>query len=166
MKRAFTLIEVLISIVLLGLITIFVSSIIQQTKKTDSLFAKKVKKDENTEAIYRMLYRDIFQSKKIILSTFSTYSVLKIETKNSVYNIDNPYVIWLVLKKHHTLIRLETSKNINVPIEEKYERYVFADKLIEQVEHFSINLSKDKKYILVFIEIKNKKPILFEIKKS
>ncbi len=165
MKKAFTLIEILISVVLLGLISMFVSSTIYQTKSNNKFFEKKVKADSKVEMLTDILYRDIFQSLDINTTNSKKYTVLNLRSKNSIYGIEDPYITWLVLKQDNTLVRFESAKKITLPIREEQKNVIFADMAIQKCEHFNINLSKDKKDILSFIKIKNQNPIIFEVKK-
>lgn len=165
MKSAFTLVEILVSVVLLGLILIFVSSSIQQTKSNNAIFEKKVHEDSKLEVLIDTLYRDIYLSREINIESYPQYSILHVKSKNSIYGIAEPYVTWLVLKKDNTLIRLESAKRITLPLDEEFKKDIFVDIGMKNCEHFSINVSNDKKSILTFIHIKNQKPILFEIEK-
>lgn len=165
MKRAFTLVEILVSVVLLGLISIFVSSLVQQTKSNNTIFEKKVHEDSKLEVLVDILYRDLYLSRELRIESYPQYSILHVKSKNSIYSIAEPYVTWLVLKNDNTLMRLESAKKITLPLDDEFKKDIFVDIGIKNCEHFSINVSNDKKNILTFIHIKNKKPILFEIEK-
>ena len=65
MKKAFSLVEIIVSVVLLGLIVVFVSSTLMQTKNNTKIFEKIVKKDRKSEKINDLLYKDIFQATNI-----------------------------------------------------------------------------------------------------
>ena len=163
-KNAFTLVEVLVSIALLGLISLFVSSSIFQTKKNNEVFKKQTFKDSRLEAVANTLYRDIYQSKNISISTKKKYSTLYVKSKNSLYGISEPYVVWLVLKQNDTLIRLESARKITLPIKNEFKKYIFVDALMKNCTDFSMNLSRDKKSILAFLDFKGRGETLFEIK--
>lgn len=165
MKKAFTLIEVLVSIVLLVIISLFVSSTIQQTRSNNHIFAKELKNKQRVEILSSMIYMDLFEASKINIKNFKRYSVLSLKSKNSIYSISNPYIIWLVLKDKNSLIRFESAKKITLPIPKEDMNRIFADLTIIKCDNFTITPSKDKKNYLVFIKIKNYRPILFEVKK-
>jgi len=161
-KRAFTLIEILVAVVLLGLISMFISSTIMQTKKNNVLFKNKTQKDSRLEITTDILYKDIHQSKKLFVEPRKRYSTLHVKTKNSLYGIPEPYVVWLVLKQDDILVRLESAKNISLPIKKEFEKYLFIDVAIKNCTNFSINLSDDKRSVLSFFDIKNSNKVVFE----
>lgn len=165
MKKGFTIVEIMVSVVLLGFISIFVSSLIEQTKKSNQTFKTLRVNDKKTTLISDTLYKDIFQAQDISVSTSKTYSILKLKSKNSVYNIQEPYVVWLVLKKDNTLIRMESAKKILLPIQESSQKSIFVDQVVKNCETFNINISKNKNHVLSFIKIQKKNPIIFEVKK-
>jgi len=164
-KNGFTLVEILVSVVLLGLISLFVASTIFQTKKNSKIFEKKIEKRQKIESLTSTLYEDLLQSYELNITNYKNYSIISFRSKNSIYAIDNPYILWLVLKKDNTLARLESSKLIQLPIREEEKRYIFMDTMKKACQFFQVKLSKDKKSLLVYIEIKNHSPILFEVKK-
>jgi len=163
MRKAFTLIEVLVSILLLALITLFVSSSILQTKKNNNLFEKIVIKDNKIDIITGTLYKDLYELIDVSSIGTKQYSVLSLKTKNSIYDIADPYVVWLVLKDKNTLVRLESARKINLPLKEEDMKYVFVDIVDRDCKNFTINISKDKKNILSFIEMKDSQSIVFEV---
>jgi len=165
MKKGFTIVEIMVSVVLLGFISIFVSSIIEQTKKSNQTFKEVRVHDKNLETLTDTLYKDIFQAEDINISTSKTYNILKLKSKNSIYDIQEPYIVWLVLKEDDKLIRMESAKEILLPIQEASQKYIFIDEVVKNCETFNINISKNKNSILSFIKIKNKSPIIFEVKK-
>jgi prepilin-type N-terminal cleavage/methylation domain-containing protein len=164
-KYGFTLIEILVSVVLIGLISIFATSLIYQAKQDSKMFEKRVVSRDKTELLDEVLYKDIFQAKTIKASNNKKYDVLYIKSKNSIYGIAEPYIVWLVLRNDNTLIRMESAREITLPIKEEYKKYIFLDKVSKNCESFSVNISKNTKNILYFVKIKGKKPILFEVEK-
>ncbi|MFK5882196.1 MAG: type II secretion system protein [Sulfurospirillum sp.] len=165
MKRAFTLIEILVSIVLLGLISIFVTSTIYQTKTGIEIFKNKVEETSKIEKFQDVLYRDLLQSNELNTQEYKRYSVVYFRSKNTVYGISNPYIVWFVSKKDDTLVRIESSRQIQLPILEENLKYMFLDSTLKNCKVFLVKLSKDKKDILVYIKIKNQKSTIFEIAK-
>ncbi len=164
-KRGFTLIEILVSIVLLGLISLFVSSTIYQTKNNNKLFKNEVLKGTKRESFLDTLYKDILLSTDLNISNNKNYTIIKLLSNNSVYGISHPYISWLVLKQNNTIIRLESAKKIVIPISENMQKFVYIDAVQKNCKFFQVSLSKDKKSILVFIKIKKQKPIIYEINK-
>jgi prepilin-type N-terminal cleavage/methylation domain-containing protein len=165
MKKAFTLVEVLVSVVLLGLISMFISSTIAQTKSNNKLFENRLKDDKKLESLIDILYDDIYFSKSITVDGLKKYSLLHVKSKNSIYGIDEPYVVWLVLKDGNRLIRMESARKIVLPLKEEMKKWIFIDEGIKNCEHFTVNISKDEQKVLTYMKTKDKKPIIFEIEK-
>ena len=164
-KRAFTLVEVLVSVALLGLISMFVVSTVTQTKNNNRLFENKINEDKKLETLSDLLYDDLSLSQDVTVQGLKKYSVLHVKGENSIYGIEEPFVVWLVLKDKNMLVRMESARKITLPLKEEMKKYVFIDALLGECEHFNINMSKDKKSILSFVQIQDKKPIIFEVEK-
>jgi len=92
-NRAFTLIEVLVSVVLLGLISVFVSSSIYQTKKNDEIFAHKVDETLKVQTTVKTLYKDILESSESNIVNYKDYAILYLRSRNSIYGISTPYIV-------------------------------------------------------------------------
>jgi len=164
-KKGFTLIEILVSIVLLALISLFVSSTIYQTKKNNKLFKNEVYKNTKKEIFLDTLYKDILLSSDLHISDNKKYSTIQLLSNNSVYGISHPYITWFVLKQKNSIARLESAKKIIMPISENMQKFIYMDIVQKDCKYFQLSLSKDKKSVLVFIKIKNQKPIIYEINK-
>jgi len=164
-KKGFTLVEILVSIVLLGLISIFISSTIYQTKNNNKLFKSKVLKNTKSEIFLNTLYKDLLLSSNLDISNGKKYTTIRILSNNSVYGISHPYIVWFVLKKNNTITRLESAKKIILPISENMQKFIYIDTAQKNCEYFQASLSKDKKSTLIFIKIKKQKPIIYEINK-
>lgn len=163
MKKAFTLVEILVAVVLLGLISIFISSTIMQTKKNNEVFKQQTLKDVRLHVMRDTLYKDIFEGKDLSIKGGKKYTILHVKSKNSIYGMSEPYVVWLVLKEDNSLVRLESAKKIVLPLRDDLQNGVFLDVLAKGCENFSVNISRDKKKVLSFIEVNNQMPTLFEI---
>ena len=162
-KRAFTLVEILVSVVLLAMISLFVSSLTYQTTKNNKIYENSVKKDLKLEKVVDALYRDIIQLLSINVKSYDRYSVLQMKSKNSIHGIEEPYVTWLVLKQNDTLIRLESAKQIVLPIKQELKHRIFIDRVISDCKNFSVNLSKNKNSILVFLQVKKQEYTVVEV---
>ncbi len=164
-KRAFTLVEILVSIVLLSLIVVFVSSTIVQTKTNNVFFKEQVNKDEKSFIIFKILYKDLYE----LIDGYSfgnkKYSMLSLKTNNTLYGINQPYVVWIVQRDENTLLRLESAKPITLPLKEEKKKYIFIDRVFKGCKSFIVSFSKDKNSILVFLDLEgSKKNLLFEVK--
>ena len=158
-RPAFTLIEVLIAIALLGIILPALYQSVDLLRDSNShLFtylekAKKITKATDT------LYLDLVSSDGNISIQKDEYSRVCIEqTKNSLYALSVAKVCWAVLKKDKTLVRVE-GNNYKLPLgsEEKVE----VNPIMKNVEVFDVYYQKDK--ILVLLQQTAQEPISFMI---
>jgi len=159
MKKAFTLIEIMLAIIILSILLLAINNIIANLKSTKDFLQNISNKEKKNELFIKTLYYDILNSNTMTVkhSFDSDYDRIYLNTKNSLYNLINPYVIWYVSKKNNSLIRVESPFKITLPS----DRVFFADKFAENVKIFKI-FSKNKKE-LIFIQAANKKPLYFEM---
>jgi prepilin-type N-terminal cleavage/methylation domain-containing protein len=158
-RSAFTLIEVLIAIVLLGIIlpALYESVLLLRNSNTH-LFEHLEKAKKVTQAT-DTLYLDLLSSDGNISIKKDDFSRVCIEnTKNSLYALSVAKVCWVVLKSENTLLRIE-GYDYHLPLqgEEKVE----VNAVMKHVELFDVYYSKDK--ILVLLQQKAKEPITFMI---
>jgi prepilin-type N-terminal cleavage/methylation domain-containing protein len=164
-RASFTLIETIISVALLGIIFTYLYSTIDTLKRSDRFYKEKLFDFQEKQKIVKVLYSDLIlaNSKIDLLQADSKeFSTLKIKTLNSLYNIANPTVIWYV-SKDNTLCRVESTKDINLPLKFDNIKYSFIDRIKSDIELFRVFSSK-KSSSLVYIESKKGEEIIFEVK--
>jgi len=157
--KAFTLLEVLISIGLLGVIIPALFSTVSMMKDSNSQLLDYLEKAKKITKATKVLYLDIISSDGRITIKKDEFSRLCIEeTKNSLYALPLAKVCWLVLKKDNTLVRIE-GNNYHLPT--KLEEKVEVNPVMKHVELFDVYHKKDK--VLVFLKQTGKEPITFMI---
>lgn len=156
-RKAFTLLEVLISIALLGIVIVALFSAVALMQDSNEHLAKHLEKAQNTTKATKVLYLDMMGSDGNITIQKDEFSrVCMEETRNSLYALPSAKVCWVVLKKNNTLARIEGSfYHLPLNAEERVE----VDKIMSDVEVFDVYHEKDK--ILVLIQQKEKEPITF-----
>lgn len=119
MRSAFTLVELLVSVILFSLIFVFLYSEIDQVRSLREFYAKKENKFTQHERIRSLLFRDLAQADTMtILKEDKDYTVIALKPqRESLYNIAVANVVWLVMKQNRTLTRLESAERIDLPIE-------------------------------------------------
>jgi prepilin-type N-terminal cleavage/methylation domain-containing protein len=157
MKKAFTLIELMIAVIILSILILAMNNIIVNLKSTKDFLKVYLQKQNKDELLIKTLYYDILNatSIKIIHSINSNYDRLYLQTNNSLYWLIEPYVVWYVSKNKNSLIRIESPFEIKLPNENAF----FLDKFKENVKIFRIFKKGGKDLIF----IKAKKPIYFEM---
>ena len=145
MKRAFSLIELIISIILIALI---VGYLFQTLKVLDSS-NKSLKTHSQTRQYIRKIKKifilDIMQATKIKLrrTKNKNFDFLELEsTNNSLHNLSMPKVTYFITNKH-SLIRVE-GFNYQLPLNSDTLYKVKFDEVIKDVKLFKIYKGKKK----------------------
>ena len=158
-RPAFTLIEVLISIALLGIILPALYQSVDLLRDSNSHLFEYLEKAKKATQATDTLYLDMLSSDGNISIQKDEYSRVCIEqTKNSLYALSVAKVCWLVLKKDQTLVRVE-GNNYNLPLirDERVE----VNPIMKNIEVFDVYYEKEK--ILVLLQQKAQEPISFMI---
>lgn len=158
-RKAFTLLEVLISIALLGIIIVALFSTVDMLQNSNQHLLQYLEKSKKITKATKTLYLDIIGSDGNLTIQKDEFSrVCMEETRNSLYALPAAKVCWVVLKKDNTLIRIE-GNTYHLPLlsEEKVE----IDTIMSNIEIFDVYHEKDK--ILVLIQQKGKEPISFMV---
>jgi prepilin-type N-terminal cleavage/methylation domain-containing protein len=157
--QAFTLLEVLISIVLLGIVVLALFSTVSMMQDSNSHLLGYLEKAKRVTKATKVLYLDIVSSDGNLTINKDEFSRLCMEkTKNSLYGLSLAKVCWVVLKEDNTLVRVE-GNDYHLPT--KLEEKVEVDPVMKHVELFDIYHQKDK--VLVFLKQVGKEPISFMI---
>jgi len=156
-RFAFTLIEVLISIVLMGIILPPLYQLLTLIKSSNTQIFSSVKKQTKKTLIFDTMYLDILSSDGNISVIHNDMSRLCIEnTNNSLYGLNEAKVCWIVIKDNNTLVRVEGNKyHLPLGLEDRVE----VDNTISNIETFDV--SRDQDTVLVFIKQAHKEPVSF-----
>jgi len=159
-NRAFTLIEVLISITLLSLVLMALYKSADILRDSNLHLFKYLQKSSNTLKGSKTLYMDLMHADyNITINSEEKFHRLTINsTTHSLYGKGQAKVVWLVHKNKNTLLRLEGGKYA-IPL--RNEEKVEVDVIAENIELFKIYKSKKKDKVLVMIQIKDQEPQLF-----
>jgi len=167
MRKAFTLIELLISIVILTILMLFLYKSYAALNRSNTVLAQELTSIEKFEKVKKVLYMDFtlaLKSKKIvtILKQDRNADVVFLQTKNSLHKRVNPYVAYVF--KEHKLYRLESLKPFKeYPFTADVE---FVADYLGEVDTFRVYESKraKSKVYLVHILFADAKEILLKIK--
>ena len=166
MKRAFTLIEVLISVFLLSIIVFVLSSSLEDLKKGYKRLFQNESQNAQNYAKKELMFKDILESTSIKLYYTRYFDMLFLETKNSLYNRDRAFVKYVVTQKNNRLLRLESSYEDSFPV--RHDRLYQTDFNIidEDLEEFKVSRPQDgnaSSFLLVSMFFKSKAPLVFEL---
>ena len=156
-RKAFTLLEVLISIALLGIVILALFSSVDMMQDSNQQLLKYLEKSKKTTKATKILYMDVMGSDGNITIKKDEFSrVCMQETRNSLYALPSAQVCWIVLKKDNTLARIE-GNYYHLPL--RSEERVEIDPIMTDIEVFDVYHQKDK--VLVLIKQQRKEPISF-----
>jgi len=156
-RKAFTLLEVLISIALMGIILVALFSSVDMLQNSNQHLLEYLKKSKKITKASKILYSDFMGSDGNISIKKDEFSRVCIEeTQNSLYALPVAKVCWVVLKKNKTLVRIE-GNGYDLPV--RPEERVEVDPVMSGLEIFDLYHEKDK--ILVIMKQEGKEPISF-----
>ncbi|GIT98922.1 type II secretion system protein J [Sulfurovum sp. TSL1] len=156
-RKAFTLLEVLISIALMGIVIVALFSSVDMMQDSNQQLAQYLERSKKTTNVTKVLYMDMINSDGNITITKDEFNRVCIgETRNSLYALPSAKVCWVVLKKDNTLARIE-GNGYHLPL--RLEERVEIDPVMTGIELFDLYHEKDK--ILVLIQQQGKEPISF-----
>jgi prepilin-type N-terminal cleavage/methylation domain-containing protein len=164
-KRAFTLIELMVSIAILSIIMIFLYKSYSELNKSNKIYANEVKKIKKLELIKKTVYLDISlaMAKSIkILKQDKDEDVVFFQTKHSIHRRINPYIAYIVNNKK--LYRLESIKEFKeYPLDSMHG---FDVDFLGDIDSFRVYSSKvpTKDLYLVNINFKKEEEVLLKVK--
>ena len=158
-RNAFTILEVLISIGLLGIVIVALFSTVSMMRDSNAHLLTYLEKSKKITETTKVLYLDIISSDGNITIKKDEYTQLCIEeTKNSLYGLSLAKVCWVVLKEDNTLARVEGNV-YRLPT--RFEDRVEVNPMIKGLELFDVYHEKDK--VLVLLQQKGQEPITFMV---
>ncbi len=161
-RRAFTLIELVLSIFLLGIIVYFLYSAVANLQKSNKLFFKKSQSAFFDQRLLSMIQKDLFFATKISISgTSRENSFVDMQTANSLFDIDYPYVTWFIKPDLKKLVRFESTlpfSKMNAQNSAWYHMSIIP----KECEIFKVYQSKKKAHLLIYIQFKGEAPLVYE----
>ena len=162
-KRAFTLIELIVSVIILSLIVTFLYSGLGTLKNSTAALFKKDNKRKSALNVKKLFILDIMQSSELNISKTKSKNIdfIFLYSKNSLYGIYKPQIYYFVDKKNR-LIRSE-GVNYKLPLNEENLYNIKYDVILKDIEFFKLYKNKKKNLILIIIKQKKKPMNYFEI---
>ena len=150
-KKAFTLLEVLISIMLLSLVLMALYRSADILRASNKNLFKHLEHSSDSIKGANCLYMDLLQSdNNITINTKKKFHKISIEsTQHSLYGLYFAKVVWLIYKKDNTLLRIE-GNNFKLPL--KSENNVAIDTITNNIELFKAYSNKKNGKIIVIIK--------------
>jgi len=167
MRKAFTLIEVMMSITIFSILILFLYKTLDQTKLTNKLFTKKVQASINLNYAYDVIVGDMALSINTPKSSFDdeTNSRIVFKSNNTYHNAFYTNIAYMI-NSLNQLVRIESAKAMSLSAETppNFEFYQesYIDVLFNDVEYFEVQQNKkDIKNYLFVIKQKSKEALIF-----
>jgi prepilin-type N-terminal cleavage/methylation domain-containing protein len=164
-KKAFTLIEVLISVSILVLIFTFLYSQFNLAQKSTKKTTQIEKSTTKRAKIIELLYADFISSRNLLPTTGRKYDKFSnaFSTENSLYSIQNPFVKYVVVSDNegNQLVRIE-GKRGDIGMQNVNKDF-YIDSIVKEIKYFKIIVSPE--YIEFFVQAKDMKDIYFKLKR-
>ncbi len=140
MHRGFTLMEMMVSVVLIVMITLFLSEAVTSLRFSNVKLRDHDAVDENRSKLMQMMYKDFFVADtiEVIETENKRYDVVQLSGANSYYEMPYVYVLYYVKKEGQVLVRLESPKKITLPVPYEDRFRIKSDILLENVSDFSV----------------------------
>ncbi|WP_457592279.1 PulJ/GspJ family protein [Hydrogenimonas sp.] len=157
MKRGFTLVEMLISIMLTAMVFTYIYATLDDVKKSHTRYKDSAKEVTKSQTIFSLLSKDLTQLRKPPEIVHGAgYDRLSLTTDNSLYAIARPWVHYYISANGRTLIRVEATRFIDFfgsnYIGDANGTYFFADKLAEGCSSFRVSERTERFDILLKCE--------------
>jgi prepilin-type N-terminal cleavage/methylation domain-containing protein len=161
-KRAFTLIEVVVSIAIFSIIAVYMYQAIDTMKKSNDINSMRYGEEIKEQKVIRLFYNDLFLKTDIYAASNITsggdFDIFRLNTKNSIHAMINPYVAYFV--KDNSLYRIESRQTENIPLTYESAQRVKSDKLMDNITLFRVYENRNS-YIVSYQT--DKKLTLFQI---
>jgi len=163
-KKAFTLIEILISISLFMLIIVFLYQALDMTQKSNNFFASKLDIKKHQNNIKKILFLDLISQNKTIANTQikkdrDNNSILSFSTSNIYHNPFYTNITYMISRKGN-LIRIESKEKFNyTDLPNDFFNHAFIDILDHNITKFKVKIQQNKS-LAIYIENKNNTKIM------
>ncbi|MDF1881905.1 prepilin-type N-terminal cleavage/methylation domain-containing protein [Sulfurimonas sp. MAG313] len=158
MKKAFTLVELMISVILLSLIVTFLYQSVAQLQTSNLQFMKKTDGLEKRENLLKVLYNDLINVRSVTwLKKERNFDIISMQTNNSFHKMSYPYVVYKVLKEDSRLIRIESPTE---KVDYINNKYAFND-IIDEVTSFKVY--NNKGHYLIYLKAKGIEEVYLDI---
>lgn len=165
MRKAFTLVELMVSIAILSIIILFLYKSYAELTLQNKHYTKAIEKIRHYQKLKKLLYLDILLSKEAtvrIEKEDAKIDFVFFQTKNSVFDRINPYVAYIV--KEQKLYRVESLTPLTMPL--STEQRDLDIMLLGEVKHLRLyaDNKKSSRTFLLDVALKNFEPFVLKIK--
>ncbi len=163
MRKAFTLIEMMIAISILSIMIIFLYESYASLNISNKFYKKELHDIKSKQLKKRVLYLDFslaFSGSIKTLNQDNKIDIIFLQSKNSMHKRYNPYIAYII--KNSKLYRLESLRKFSLfplSIDTKFSAEYFGE-----IENFRVYKSKFDESYLLHVKFKSENDILLKIK--
>ncbi len=166
LKKSFTLIEVLISIVLLLIIVVFLYQSLDISQKSNKFFNQKLVEQITKTDMKKIFFKDIvhsYETDNKISEDRKKKAIFSLKSSNTYHNAFYVNITYLV-SKNDNLLRIESlNKFDKYKLNDDFFDKAFVDTIASQVEKFKV-IKKDKKKYAIYLKFKDESDMMFVFK--
>jgi len=163
MRKAFTLIELVISIGILSIIMIFLYKSYESLNRSNSFYKKEVSKIKSEQLKKKVIFLDFSLAMNVdVKPQDKKKDIVFLQSSNSMHNRYNPYIAYIF--KEQKLYRLESLKQFkDYPLSADAE---FSVEYFGEAKSFRVYESDNNvtESYLIHIDFKEEKDLLLKVK--
>lgn len=149
MKKAFTLVELVIAIAIFSLLITYMYQAVATTKKTTQTYENMYKSIHKISEVKKLLYNDIFNQtdpySNTSVSTSGNFSTYYLRSNNSLHGLTSPFIAYKVINSN--LYRFESTSSFKLPLTEENKNSIKLDIVTKNVTNFTIYTYKNSHII-------------------
>ncbi len=148
--------EMMISVVLLGLIITFLTSTLGDLRQSKKILQELSSQKGHVSRLLTLLQEDITSASTLEIRPTQDHTLLLLKTTSSLYQIDHPYVRWFVDPRSKKLIRSESSHDLTPPYRDDQLFLVHLDEAAQQCDWMKAYRSEDNATLLIGLKCDKK----------
>ncbi|MEA3352816.1 MAG: prepilin-type N-terminal cleavage/methylation domain-containing protein [Campylobacterota bacterium] len=160
--KAFTLVEILISITLFSIIILFLYETLNITQKSNDLYSEKLSEKQNSNIIKKIIFFDLMHNDKtslLLSKNNDEQTTLSMKTTNTYHNPFFQHITYLLSKGE--LIRVESKKKFDIKkLNDDFFKDSYIDVLDRDIKKFKVVIHNNKQ-VSFFIQKSDTQKMLF-----
>jgi hypothetical protein len=160
-KQSFTLIEVLISIVLLLIIVVFLYQTLDISQKSNKFFHDKLVEQTNKTNVRDIFFMDILYLNSSISTSNdkNKNTIFSFQTSNTYHNAFYENITYLV-SKNNNLLRIESKKKFDKNKLYDFFDTAYIDTIASNIDKFKVIKKANKQYA-IYLKFKDESDMMF-----
>ncbi len=166
-RRGFTLLELMISVLLISLMVFFISQGESVLRSAADTMQRANEAQQSRQKVLDLLVADLLQAQRVSVLSGREYDQLYLHgTRHSLYGRPKAEVVYLVRKPEQTLMRLESAEAITLPIPSGRLTQTHHLLITEALTSFKVYIAKEEARCsaLLYIDRREEElPLLLEL---